>query len=66
MPGATDVQGCTSVARGQEKVRPGTGREAGLDHAQSDSRRGRRSHEPVHDFTSGEFQKQYTRIHFIL
>jgi hypothetical protein len=36
MPGVTDVQGCTSVTRGQEKVRPGTGREAGLGHARSD------------------------------
>jgi hypothetical protein len=35
MPGATDVQGCTSVAGGKEKVRPGTGREAGLGHAGS-------------------------------
>jgi len=47
-------------------VRPGTGREAGLDHAHSDSRRGRRSCEPVHDLTRGEFQKRYTRMHFTL
>jgi hypothetical protein len=36
MPGATDVHGRTSVAGGKEKVRPGTGREAGLGHAGSD------------------------------
>ena len=30
-----DVHGCTSAARGMEKVRPGTGREAGLGHAGS-------------------------------
>ena len=63
-PRHSDIQ--SSVARGQEKVRPGTGREAGLDHAQSDLRRGRRSHGPVHDLTGGEFRKQFARMHFTL
>jgi len=37
MPGATDVHGSTSVAGGREKVRPGTGREAGLGHEDPES-----------------------------
>ncbi|MCI0505148.1 MAG: error-prone DNA polymerase [Gammaproteobacteria bacterium] len=37
LEGEGDVQGRTNVARGMEKVRPGTGREAGLGHARGTS-----------------------------
>jgi len=37
MAGFFCLQGCRYVARGREKVRPGTGREAGLGHAGSDA-----------------------------